>query len=151
MRNYFSFSTGLLAVSLISFGCATAGPERKLGRGINNITELARGGEIRRSMEQTAFAGSSPEVAYTTGFIHGVNRSLARTFVGVYEVLTFPFPDHGRNDFSPVFTPENPVYPESYKPNIISETFFSPDSALGFGGGDIAPFIPGSRFRIFDN
>jgi hypothetical protein len=26
----------------------------------------------------------------------------------------------------------------------------SPDTALGFGGGDLMPFIPGSRFHIFD-
>jgi len=26
-----------------------------------------------------------------------------------------------------------------------------PDTALGFSGGDLAPMIPGSRFRIFDN
>jgi hypothetical protein len=26
----------------------------------------------------------------------------------------------------------------------------SPDTSLGFSGGDIIPFIPGSRFHIFD-
>jgi hypothetical protein len=27
---------------------------------------------------------------------------------------------------------------------------FATDTNLGFSGGDVAPFIPGSRFRIFD-
>ena len=149
MRNYFSFPMALAAVTLLSFGCAS-GPERKLGRGINNVTELARGGEIRRSLEQTAIFGS-PDVAYTTGFIRGMNRSLARTFVGVYEIITFPIPTHKGGDFSPVYLPENPIYPASYKPNLIADQIYSPDTSLGFGGGDVAPFIPGSRFRIFDN
>ena len=132
-----------LALSLFAIGCA--GPEQKMGRGINNITEFIRGGEIRRSMEQTAmFQG--PNVGYTTGFLHGFNRSLCRTFVGAYEVVTAPIPPYG-----PVIFPANPVYPENYKPNILSDSIFSTDTNLGFGGGDIAPMIQGSRFHIFDN
>src|SRR5436309_9956591 len=110
-------------------GCA--GPEKKLGRGINNVTELARGGEIRRSMEQTALWDGT-DAAYTTGFFRGFNRSVARTFVGFVEVVTFPI-----GPYDPLFTstnriypdfsvrnlkypwggmvlPENPVYPENY-------------------------------------
>ena len=41
----------LVCAVVLTTGCA--GPERKLGRGIMNVTELLRGGEIRRSMEQT--------------------------------------------------------------------------------------------------
>jgi len=134
----------LLAVGALALtGCA--GPERKLGRGINNFTEFMRLGEISRSMEQTAlFEG--PDIAYGTGFIHGFNRSMARTGVGFYEILTFPF-----QSYDPKFLPEHPVYPTSHKPNLIADQIFSPDSSLGFGGGDVAPIVPGSRFRIFDN
>src|SRR5688572_11349555 len=110
-------------VGLIAAGCA--GPERKLGRGIANITEFSRMGEIRRSMEQSAVF-SGPDVAYTGGFIHGFNRSVARTFVGAYEILTFPIPDGGRHDYSPVYFPENPVYPENYKPRPLADSTFSP-------------------------
>lgn len=133
----------LASISLVVAGCA--GPEAKLGRGINNVTEFPRGGEIRRSMEQAAlFRG--PDVAYTTGFIHGFNRSLARTGVGVYEIVTSPFPP-----YDPVIFPVNPVYPDNYKPNTLSDSIFSVDTNLGFSGGDVAPFVPGSRFHIFDN
>jgi hypothetical protein len=50
----------------------------------------------------------------------------------------------------PAFT-EYPIYPDSYKPSLIDDSTFHTDTALGFSGGDIAPFVPGSRFRIFDN
>jgi hypothetical protein len=42
------------------------------------------------------------------------------------------------------------VYPDSYTPKLIADPTFGPDGALGFSGGDVAPMIPGSRFRIFD-
>ncbi len=160
-----------LAVGFIlSSGCA--GPEKKLGRGFNNVTEFTRMGELRRSIEQTAL-WDGPATAYTTGFIRGFNRSVARTLLGAYEVATFPFPP-----YHALFTPkgwpnynlypdpsvttttspwggltlsEHPVYPASYAPNLVSDSLFSTDTSLGFSGGDIAPMVPGSRFRIFDN
>ena len=48
MRKLFSSAVATLAIGIFATGCA--GPEEKLGRGINNVTELARGGEIRRSI-----------------------------------------------------------------------------------------------------
>lgn len=148
MRKSFALLGCLALAAVFSTGCA--GPERKFGRGLNNLTEFARMGEIRRSMEQTALF-SGPDVSYTTGFFHGVNRSFVRTFVGLYEVVTFPLPDHGPGDFGPNFLPENPVYPDSYKPGLLADSIFQPDAALGFSGGDAFPMVPGSRFRIFDN
>jgi len=152
--------------AILIAGCA--GPERKLGRGISNVTEIVRLGELRRSMEQSAY-WNGQESAFTTGFIHGLNRTMVRTFVGVYEVVTFPIPS-----YEPVFTPDyrlypdisvkntrypfgglklspQPVYPASYAPNLLSTQIFATDTSLGFSGGDIAPMIIGSRFRIFDN
>jgi putative exosortase-associated protein (TIGR04073 family) len=143
-----SFFLSLIATVALAVGCA--GPEQKLGRGINNFTEFARGGEIRRSMEQTAIFGS-PAQMFTTGFIHGFDRSVARTAAGFYEIVTFPVPNYKPKDYGPVFRPNDPVYPDSYKPSWIADVMIAPDAALGFSGGDIAPFIPGSRFRIFDN
>ena len=153
----------LCAVALV--GCA--GPERKFGRGLNNLTEFARGGEIRRSMEQTAlWDGTEP--AYTTGFIRGFNRSLVRTSIGAYEVITAPFPPYGplltsTNNIYPDFSvrntkypwggmvlPENPVYPANYTPSLLADSIFDTSTSVGFSGGDVAPFIQGSRFRIFD-
>jgi putative exosortase-associated protein (TIGR04073 family) len=156
----------LVAAVALTAGCA--GPEKKLGRGIMNVTEFTRLGEVRRSMEQTHL-WENTDSAYTTGLIRGVHRSLARTAIGVYEIVTFPFPSYGplmtskdpiypdanmRNrsyPFGGLTLSEYPTYPDSYKPGIISDSIFSTDTSLGFSGGDVAPFIPGSRFRIFDN
>jgi hypothetical protein len=44
-------------------------------------------------MEQ-AMLWDNPDTAFTTGFIRGMHRSLARTFIGAYEVITFPFPSY---------------------------------------------------------
>jgi putative exosortase-associated protein (TIGR04073 family) len=130
------------AAALILTGCA--GPERKFSRGLNNVTEFARLGELRRSVEQTAIWDST-EQAYTLGFMRGINRSLLRTGVGLYEIVSFPFPD-----YDPIFLPEHPVYPDANRPSFISDPSWGPDSALGFSGGDVAPMVPASRFRIFD-
>src|SRR5665213_1647732 len=145
MRNKAFGFLSMIAVSALFVGCA--GPEQKLGRGINNMVEFGRMGEIRRSIEQTAVFGS-PDQSMTTGLIHGVDRSFARTAAGFYEVLTFPIPNYSPGDYGPIFHPTDPTYPDSYKPNWIADQMLSPDTALGFGGGDIAPFVPGSRFHI---
>lgn len=136
---------------LLAAGCA--GPEKKLGRGINNLTEFARLGEIRRSVEQTLLTDGAPS-AYTTGVIRGFNRSLVRTGVGLYEVVTAPIPS-----YDPILRPGGPIlhdatvdpaFPDSYKPRTIGDSTIATDTTLGFSGGDVAPFIPGSRFHVFD-
>lgn len=140
----------LLAVAaltaLLTSGCA--GPEEKLGLGMRNTFEIVRMGEMRRTIEQTAVF-DSPEAGYTTGFVRGLDRSLARTGVGIYEIATFPLPP-----YQPVFTdylsPE-PVYPESFKPGLVSGSTFDTDTFTGFSGGTIAPWIPGNRFSVFSN
>ena len=164
MRTSASFLALILA--LVFTGCA--GPEQKLGRGFNNLTELVRGGEMRRSVEQTAL-WDGPDSGYTTGFIRGFNRSLARTGVGIYEVVTFPVPPYSPSFTSPdrlypdytvknkkfpyggMVLPAKPGYPANYTPSLLSDSLFSTDTSLGFSGGDVLPFFPGSRFRIYDN
>ncbi len=152
MRNSSILLASLAVLALLASGCATPDQgfafEQKFGRGLRNITEFVRGGEIRRSMEQTALL-DGPDMAYSTGFIRGFNKTLVRTGVGVYEMVTAPFPP-----YDPLFTDYmtvNPVYPDSYKPHLLADPTFGPDSSLGFSGGDVAPSFPGSRFRIFDN
>src|SRR5258706_4930089 len=119
----------LLTVVCVAAVSGCAGPERKLGRGFNNMMEFARGGEIRRSMEQTALWDGT-DAAYSTGFIRGMNRSLARTAVGLYEVVTAPFPS-----YDPVFMPVNPGYPDSYAPKLLADPMLQQDSVLGFNLG----------------
>ncbi|MGA9453781.1 MAG: exosortase system-associated protein, TIGR04073 family [Verrucomicrobiia bacterium] len=146
MRNVMPFLTVVTLAALLTSGCA--GPEQKLGRGMNNFYEIVRMGEMRRSIEQTAVL-DSPDAGYTTGAVRGLDRSLARTGLGVFEIVTFPLPPYG-----PMFTSylnPDPVYPESYKPGLISDSTFDTDTYTGFTGGDVAPFIPGSRFKVFDN
>ena len=146
MRNALSFLSVVALAALFTSGCA--GPEAKLGRGVSNFAEVARGGEWRRSVEQTAVF-ETPEAGYTVGFVRGFDRSMARTGVGIYEVLTFPFPP-----YHPVLTkylaPE-PVYPDNYAPGLVSDSLFDTDTYVGLGGGDVAPIVPGSRFKVFDN
>jgi putative exosortase-associated protein (TIGR04073 family) len=152
MHNKAFYFLSLIAVSSLVAGCANPmGPEQKLGRGMNNLVEFARMGELRRSMEQSTIFDTPGSGSITTGVIHGINRSFARTGAGLYEVLTFPIPNGPNGDYSAVFHPADPVYPDSYKPDWIAETMLQPDTSLGFSGGDIAPYLPGSRFRIFDN
>jgi putative exosortase-associated protein (TIGR04073 family) len=153
MRNAMPFLVAVALAAVFTSGCA--GPEQKLGRGINNMFEPARMGELRRSVEQTTVF-DSPNVGYTAGFIHGFDRTVERTTLGLVEVATFPLPP-----YQPMFTRyvnnrqmipgPGPAYPESYKPGRVSEGVFDTDTFMGFSGGDVAPFIPGSRFSVFSN
>jgi putative exosortase-associated protein (TIGR04073 family) len=156
-----------LAAAVLLVGCA--GPEQKLARGLRNTTELARGGEMSRSIEQT-YLWDGPKRAYSDGVVRGFNRTMARTGVGIYEIITFPIPPYG-----PVFAPKNHVFPD---PSIateggrswggfalteepaspangtvtsISAPLFDTDTYLGFSGGTVFPMLPGNRFHIFDH
>ncbi|MGH7976992.1 MAG: exosortase system-associated protein, TIGR04073 family [Limisphaerales bacterium] len=146
MRNAISILTvGTLAV-LFTSGCA--GPEQKLGRGMSNVYECVRLGEMRRSIEQTGVFDST-DTAYTTGFVRGFDRSMARTGIGLYEILTFPIPPY--HPIATKYLSPEPAYPDSYKPGIPDNPLFNTDTYVGFSGGDIAPFVPGSRFNVFGN
>jgi putative exosortase-associated protein (TIGR04073 family) len=145
MRNLAPFLAAVVLAGVLTSGCVSA--EKKLGRGCSNAAEFARLGEIQRSMEQTALF-DTPGHNYTAGFVKGFCKSVARTGIGIYEIATAPLPPYG-----PVFTdylPATPQYPDSYRPGLIEDSMFSTDVNLGFSGGDVAPFIPGSRFKIFD-
>ncbi len=145
MRKTFFLLTGVAIIGLLASGCANV--ERKFGRGMMNTMEIVRGGEFRRTMEQTALF-ESPDTAYGTGFVRGLNRTFARTGVGIYEVITAPFPP-----YDPVFTDylaPSPVYPDNYTPSLVADSMFDSDTYVGFSGGDIMPMVPGSRFRVFD-
>jgi putative exosortase-associated protein (TIGR04073 family) len=145
MRNKFPFLATIAITGSLVAGCANV--ENKFGRGMGNMFEIVRGGEFRRTMEQTALF-DGPDAAYGVGFMRGINRSLARTGVGIIEIVTAPFPP-----YDPLFTnylAPAPVYPDNYMPDLLSDSMFATDTSLGFSGGDVAPMIPGSRFRIFD-
>ena len=138
----------LVAVCAALFAAGCAGPEQKLGRGVSNSWDIIRLGEMRRSIEQASIL-SSPDEGYTTGVIRGFDRSMARTGLGLYEIVTFPIPPY--HPIATKYFSAHPAYPESYKPGLISDPLFDTDTYTGFSGGDIAPFVPGSRFKVFDN
>jgi putative exosortase-associated protein (TIGR04073 family) len=145
MRNTLTLLAMVAAAGVLTSGCANT--ERKFGRGMANTYEVIRGGEFRRTVEQTAIF-ESPDTAYTMGFVRGMNRSLVRTGVGIYEIITAPFPP-----YEPVLTDymaPGPVYPDNYVPRRLADPLFATDTSLGFSGGDIFPMIPGSRFRVFE-
>ncbi|MBI3875336.1 MAG: exosortase system-associated protein, TIGR04073 family [Verrucomicrobia bacterium] len=152
----------LAAVALLSAGCE--GMERKLGRGLMNTTEMLRGGEMMRSVEQTALY-DGPEMGYTVGFVRGFDRTFIRTMLGITEVITFPIPTP---TYDPIPFPTawmrdpytrlpvesfstDAAYPENFRPGLIADSMFFTDTHIGFSGGEVAPFIPGSRFRVFDH
>jgi len=146
MRTTIPFLAAIIIIGAFTSGCANF--EKKLGRGMVNTFEIVRFGEFRRTMEQTALF-DGPDAAAGMGFVRGLNRTLARTGVGIYEVVTSPIPP-----YDPVFTDylaPGPVYPDNYTPGILADSMFATDTQLGFSGGDVAPFIPGSRFKVFDH
>ncbi len=141
---FFLFIAAIVAVAVT--GCE--GPEHKLARGLSNTFELVRWGDMRRSVEQNAVF-SAPDVSYSYGAVHGFDQSICRAGLGIYEVVTFPIPS-----YKPICTsvvPAQTQYPDSYKPGLISDSTFNTCTYSGYSGGDIAPFVPGSRFSVFDN
>ena len=146
MRNIISVSVLAAVLAVVVTGCA--GPEQKLGRGFNNTFEVVRLDEMRRSIEQTEVFDPSAG-AFTTGVIHGFDHTVARVGLGVAEIVTFPIPPY--DPIATSYVSAVPVGPESYKPSSYSDAMFDTDTYTGFSGGEVAPWIPGSRFKIFDN
>ena len=63
-------------------------------------------------------------------------------------MVTAPFPPH--DPICTDYLAPGSVYPDTYQPGLMDDAMFDTDTSLGFSGGDIAPMVPGSRFRIFD-
>jgi putative exosortase-associated protein (TIGR04073 family) len=144
MRKALSLVSLFALVAALTSGCANT--ERKFGRGLDNSLDIVRGGEFRRTVEQTAlFQG--PDAGYTIGVVRGIDRTFARAGIGIYEMVTAPFPPYG-----PVFTDHfapGPVYPDSFTPGLVADSMFATDTYVGFSGGEVMPFAPGSRFEVF--
>ena len=140
------FLAVIALAALFTSGCT--GPEEKLGRGVTNTYEVVRMGEFRRTYEQSVVFDYDG-TGYATGFIRGFDRSMARTGLGLYEVVTFPIPP-----YHPIWTSylsPGPAFPASYTPGRMADPILDTDTYTGFSGGDVAPFIPGSRFNVLDN
>ena len=145
MRNTYSLLALAATVGWLAAGCTDM--QTKLGRGFTDTYEIVRMSEMRRTMEQSQVFGP-PGGGTATGFVTGYSRTLERTGIGVFEIVTFPFPPYGpvcTQHFSPT-----PVYPDNYAPGIVADSMYDTDTYLGFSGVDVAPSIPGDRFRIFE-
>jgi putative exosortase-associated protein (TIGR04073 family) len=143
LKNFFLLGAVVFA-GLLATGCA--GPEKKLGRGINNLGEALRWGEMRRSMEQQGITGGLAG-AHGRGIVSGFNRSLTRICVGAVEIATFPLPSYDPM-LTNYLTPA-PAYPDNYTPSLPDDSLYATDTTIGFSGGDFAPIIPGNRFSVF--
>ena len=90
-----------LVVITTSTVCFASDPFTKLGRGVaNTLTgwiELPKN-VYNTSVEDNAFTG------ITLGLAKGAGMSIVRTGVGIYEIVTFPFPLP--ENYAPVIEPE---------------------------------------------
>jgi putative exosortase-associated protein (TIGR04073 family) len=148
MRN----TTSLLALAALAalFTAGCAGPEQRLGSGVSNLTEFVRMGELQRGIEQSTLF--DPQAGFTTGAIHGFDQSVYRTVAGAYQIVTFPAGNLlTQTSFEQKYIPKGTPYPDSYHPSLPNQSTFQTDTYIGFSGGNIAPFVPGNRFSIFEN
>lgn len=126
-----------VVVAALATGCQ--GPEQKLGRGLANTAEVVRWGELQRSVQEN-MVEPIPGTGYY-GFVHGFNKSVARTGVGIFEVVTFPIPTP---DYKPMFT--RYLSPDPAMPYISTDyyTGFSDNEVLGH-------YFPLLSFPVFGN
>ena len=155
-------AASFLAVAAVVTLAGCAGPENKFGRGVSNMTEIIRGSEMSRAREQTEL-WDGPSLG-PTAFARGFTRTMTRTGIGIYEVITFPIPPYhplleSKNRLYPdpsiktrkypwggLEQPVKPVHPDSNPPGFPGGPLYETDHALGFSGGEVAPWFPGSKF-----
>ncbi len=95
-----------LSVGAVS-PCHANSAVRKLGRGIANVVTSPL--EVCVSVYHI-FSTEGPAAAATYGVVDGVVKTTMRAGVGVFEVITFPFP-----------------FPAEYDPILEPEFLLSPD------------------------
>src|SRR2546426_986312 len=141
-------AVSLLTLAALAAVVGCAGPEQKFGRGVNNFSELVRGSEMRRSLEQTMIWDGPTQGP--AGFAHGLTRTMARTGIGLYEIVTAPIPPYGplltpgsrlypdasmrtrKSPWGGLELPEYPVHADNEWLGFRSGRLFETDSALGF-------------------
>ena len=127
----------LAAVAVAFFVAGCQGPEEKLGRGLSNTAEVLRWGEMQKSVQESVVE-PWPGTGYY-GWINGFNKSIARTGVGIFEVVTFPIPTP---DYKPMFTKY--LTPDPAMPNIATDYY------TGFSDGTtIGHYFPLLYFPVF--
>jgi putative exosortase-associated protein (TIGR04073 family) len=147
MRKNLSLLAAVVVGGALIAGCA--GPEQKLGRGIRNTCEIVRWSSMERSIEQSSLFDGT-EKGQTDGVVTGFGQTIARTGMGIIDVVTFPIPYPSYKAWGTNIVPADVQWPDSYKPGSRGAQALATDDNLGFAGGTIMPWVPGNRFRIFD-
>jgi putative exosortase-associated protein (TIGR04073 family) len=114
----------LLCSLLLSFAAATSvladiqappvsdqGPTRKLGRGLSNVA-FAITDWVNTIATVNDDEGNSAAFGY--GIVKGGGRFFARTGVGLFEILTFPFPTNN-GKYTPILRDEVPWINDGYE------------------------------------
>ncbi len=87
------------------FPCrASADAGTKFGRGLTNTAfgwfEIIN--EIGNESDR-----HGPFIGFPSGIIRGAAFGIARTAAGVFELVTFPLPNHPQDDYGPIILPES--------------------------------------------
>ena len=98
-----------LILSFSSIAKAENNAFTKLGRGAANT--LTGWLEVPKNVYVTS-SEKNPLMGISYGLLKGLGLGIARTAVGLYEVITFPFPLPA--DYEPIMAPEYVLESESY-------------------------------------
>jgi putative exosortase-associated protein (TIGR04073 family) len=85
----------------------------KLGRGLSNL--LLGWGEYPRQLE-IAWKEKNYNPGTFIGLVRGTGKTFQRMFVGLFEILTFPFP--GKQRYGPILLPETAFSEVGKKSNL---------------------------------
>lgn len=103
--------SGVLRADIQAPPGADHSPTRKLGRGISNL--LYGFTEVPVTLAHTnEYEGGA--AAWSLGVVKGVGRGFARTGVGFWEVLTWPFPTE-KGKYTPTLRRETPWILNGYQ------------------------------------
>jgi len=146
LKSFILLTTVVLGGAFFT-GCA--GPEQKLGRGFRNTGEIVRWSSMGRSVEQVSLF-DSPDSGLSDGVVKGFTQTIARTGMGLVDIITFPIPYPSYEAWGTNVVPAAVQWPDSYQPGLSAAQSLQTDDKLGFAGGAILPWVPGNRFRVFD-
>ncbi len=100
----YTLLAGLLTGLLPNAALAEANPGVKVTRGVVNV--LTGWLEVPRQIGQREHT-DPPVYWFIHGLVSGLGMATARTFYGIYDMITFPFPPYN----SPVMDPETLIHP----------------------------------------
>lgn len=105
------FMAGVLVSGLVTAAFAEElvppAAAEKAVRGLANAG-LGLGVELPKTIYYDTLE-DGPLYGLTVGVLEGLSWGIARTLVGIYEVVTFPFP--APEGYRPIFTPAYPYQP----------------------------------------